>query len=191
MGEVIQTPMAERSILSLDPIWLDMNPNGWEFEDENLPFHFIDLEEGISEQSDVNYASIDVIGRAESYKMYMGTGNKVIPITFKFQSQGLSTSGSLTLSDVLIKEVRTPAMWLDALKYPYVGDDNLSHAPPTCILQIGQLFSGLVIATQVGIQWMPPFEPSTLLPYAAEVQCEFTVVRRDIGLFPVNNRWGA
>ena len=193
MGDaVVVPPLSELAYVALDPIWLGENPNGWQFDTIDLPFQFMDLEEGIAEQSEVNYANIDVVGRAESYRMYLGTGNKVIPLTFKFHAQGLSTSGQGTvLADILKKEVREPALWLDALKYPYEGDDYLSHAPPTCILQIGQLFAGLVIATQVGIQWLPPFEPSTLLPYAAEVQCEFTVVRRDIGDFPVNNRWGA
>jgi len=185
----IAGPLEGLAYLRIDDIWMSVNPNGWENPlGAELTFQFIDLEQGLQESASANYASIDVIGRAESYQVYMGVQNKQIPLTFKFQVQGSDPSKSL--SDSLIWEVRHPALWLDALKYPYIAPDGLSHAPPPCVLKLGQLFSGLVIAADVQINWQSPFDPDTLLPYGAEVICQFTVVRRFITNYPINNTWG-
>jgi hypothetical protein len=176
------------SYLQIDPMWYDLNPGGWPLEfPEYLDFIFIDLEAGIQESSAVNYGDIQVIGRAESYKTYLGTANKEIPLTFKFTAQGRQAFNIYT--DVLREEVVMPAMWLDALKYPYVGPDGLSHAPPRCFLQIGELFAGSVIATDVQITWQPPFDPDTMLPHGADVSCTFTVVRAFPAYFPTDNWW--
>ena len=197
----IHPPMAQ-AYIEIDPFWRREHPDGWKGKkitmerDETgwlkeikaeatyrLPFHFIDLEDGLEESAAVNYADNEVIGRAESYKTYMGTANREIPLTFRFQAQGLQESALDELTMVLRREVVGPALWLEGLKYPWTGDDGLSHAPPRCFLRIGDLFSGTVIATDVQLQWQPPFDAASMLPYGATVPCTFTVVKRVIADF--------
>jgi len=174
--------------ISIDPSWYDMNPGGWPLDfSERLDFTFLDLDSGIQETSSVNYGDVQVIGRAESYRTYLGSGNKEVPLNFRFYAQGLKRS--IVYEDVLREEVVKPAMWLEALKHPWQGADGLSHAPPPCFLQIGDLFAGRVIATDVQTTWQPPFDPKTMLPHGADVSCTFTVVRSVPTFYPTNNWW--
>lgn len=174
------TPLKDRLELRIDPdwprrkLWLGLQNNTI---GDKLVFTFFDFEEGIQEQAAVNYADIDVIGRAEVYKNFVGVSNREFSLNFKFQAQGV-TSGNLV--DVLDAEVVQPAKWIDALKYPITDQAGISHAPPPCLLQIGQLFHGRVIVTDASITWQHPFDPDTLMPYAAEVSTTLTVVRRRI-----------
>lgn len=159
--------------------WLDLKGNKL---GRKCEFTFIDLEEGIQESAGVNYADIDVIGRAEAFKNYVGTANREFSITFKFRAQGLVGD---TLAASLNREVVLPAKWIDALKFPITdrsgsGGTGISHAPPRCHLRIGQLFTGFVIVTDAQITWMHPFDPDTLLPHGADVSTTLTVVRRRI-----------
>jgi len=145
-----------------------------------LAFTFVDLEEGIQESMTPNYADIDIVGRAEMFKVYTGAGNREIPITFRFQAQGIGGATD-DVAAILKKEVRLPALWLDALKSPIRDlDSGISHAPPPCYLQVGQLFAERVIVTDANITWEHPFDPDTLLPFGATVPCTFTVVRSQI-----------
>ncbi len=153
-----------------------------------LVFTFVELEEGIQESAGVNYADIDVIGRAEAFKNYVGNTNREFSITFKFRAQGLKGDN---LADALNREVVLPAKWIDALKFAITdrsgsGGTGIAHPPPRCILQIGQLFTGFVLVTEAQITWMSPFDPDTLLPYGADVSTTLTVVRRRIQNYNFN-----
>jgi hypothetical protein len=165
--------------LQIDPSWLAHHkdyPLHESFGDR-LPFLFLDLEEGIEESAAVNYTEFEIVGRAESYKSYIGTDNREFPLVFKFRVQGVDLR---TLEEALNLEVMQPALWLDSLKAPYTGRDGLAHAPPPCMLSLGQLFFGRVVATDVQISWQSPFDPDTLLPHGADVSCTFAVVREHI-----------
>jgi len=181
-------PMRGMAFLRIDDDWLVMNPFGWPanrgFE---LPFLFMDLDQGVQENSDVTYASNEVVGRGEGYRSYLQTGNKEFPLVFKFQAQGLE--GTRDLRSTLIKEVREPALWLDALKYPWIGRDGLSHSPPPVLIEIGDLLAARAICSSAEITWQAPFDPDTMLPHGAEVQCSFTVVRNFVQGYPWDNRW--
>lgn len=178
MGDAIVGPISPGTFLLIDPDWIARHPGGWRSPlGPVLPFIFIDLEDGIEESAAVNYADIEVIGRAESYKSFIGAGNREFPLTFKFRAQGAIFS---TVALAIQAEVMGPALWLDALKQPFVGEDGLSHAPPPCFLSLGLLFFGRVVATDVQISWQPPFEPLSFLPHGADVTCTFTVVRARI-----------
>lgn len=182
MGEFMQGslagPINEGVYLEIDPMWLAHNvgyplsPMG-----KALRFIFIDLEDGIEESGAVNYADFEIIGRAESYKSFIGTGNREFPLNFKFRVQGVDYADP---NYAIQSEVLDPALWLDALKQAWTGSDGLSHAPPPCILSLGALFFGRVVATDVQISWQPPFEPDTFLPHGADVSCTLTVVREHI-----------
>lgn len=183
MGEVqgsIAGPINDGVYLEIDPTWLDHHKDyPLNFDTTvKLPFIFIDLEDGIEESAEANYTDFEVIGRAESYKSYIGTGNREFPLVFKFRAQGLGDFGGV--ESALLNEVRKPALWLDSLQVPWVGRDGLSHAPPPCILSLGQLFFGRVVVAPVQISWQPPFDPDTFLPHGADVTCTCTVVREHI-----------
>ncbi len=182
MGEVargsIAGPISDGVYLEIDPIWLQHN-RGFPLSPlgKALRFIFIDLEDGIEESGAVNYADFEIVGRAESYKSYIGTGNREFPLNFKFRVQGVDYADP---NYAIQSEVMDPALWLDALKQPWVGSDDLSHSPPPCVLSLGALFFGRVVATDVQISWQPPFERDTFLPHGADVTCTFTVVRERI-----------
>ena len=175
---VIARPIHDLVYIQIDPDWIAHHEGGWSSPlGDTLPFIFMDLEDGIEESGSVNYADFEVVGRAESYKSYIGAANKEFPLTFKFRAQGVDSDDLFT---VLVDEVQNPALWLDALKYPYTGADGLSHAPPPCLLSLGELFFGRVIATDVQISWQAPFDANTFLPFGADVTCTFTRVREHI-----------
>jgi len=98
---------------------------------------------------------------------------------------GGNTTGRKLLTSavagVLLKEVINPAMWMEALKHPIIGAGELQFAPPPVLLTVGRLIpTSRCIVTNSTLTWMPPFDPETLLPFQAEVQTTFTVVRTKI-----------
>ena len=181
---------------------VDQNPH----LERTLEFNFFDNEAGIIESSNVNYNDIDIIGRPEAFKVYASTTNKEIQLSLHFQAQGLDLTGSssrsrssfgdnvstvfLSLDDmssvesddldvaVIQDEVINPVRFLDSLKYPIVDEESeISFAPPPCLLQLGQLFLGRVVVTEVQIVWKAPYDPLTFLPLGADVQLAVAVVR--------------
>ena len=184
-------PQKYAAVVTIDPFWLSqhldypLGPLG-----SKLACKYVDLESGITETVGVNYADSDVVGRAEAYKTYMGSANREIQLTFHFVvdkddplTVPLFGSGNteadvtgLTLDDLVVQ----PALWFDSLKQPWVGSDGLSHAPPPCYLQIGELFVGRCVVTDASITWHHPFSVYTLFPHHSEVQVTFAVVRETI-----------
>lgn len=133
----------------------------------NCPF--VNLSDGLAETFGVDYADTQVIGRAESYKTFMGTTNREVQLSFWFWSQDGDPQA----------EVVAPARWLESLKSPVIDTvSKLSHAPPPVLIQIGQLLIARCVVTDATLTWQAPFEPRTLLPHGVEVQVTFTVVRR-------------
>ncbi len=129
---------------------------------------FIELEEGFEESFEANYSETDVVGRAEAYMTYTGGSNKEVPLTFQFHVQDGSP----------LAEVVRPARWLDSLKLPVVDiKAKVSHAPPPLLLQVGSLLIMRCVLATANIQWKSPFEPGTMYPHGAEVQCTFRSVR--------------
>ena len=176
---------------------------------DKLSFTFLDLEAGISEDMQPNYADTEVVGRAEQYKTFVGATNRIYQLTFKFQAQGiLSSALSLAAaaralnarlgfgpfgnaaqvkqaeSDralILEREVVNPMYWMEALKHPIIGNGGLSHAPPPVLLTVGRLIpTSRCVVVSATPTWQLPFDPETLLPFAGEVAVTFAVVRRDI-----------
>lgn len=166
--------------LRIDPTWdqytewvLAANPIG-----AQLNLTFMDLEGGITEDSKPNYAATDIIGRAEGFRTYMGTSNREISLIFQFVAQGI---GSNDYYNALLNEVQGPSRWLDSLKYPFVDSQGISHAPPPCILTVGQLLLLPVIVEAATIKWMNGWDPNTMLPLASEVSCTFVAVHPSLG----------
>lgn len=178
--------LGERLQVEIDPTWrhrkewASQNPIG-----AILQFRFFDVEEGIQEIATPQYGDIEVIGRAEAYKVYSGTSNLEIPLMFHFKAQGID---SKPLRQVLLDEVVNPTKWLLALKYPFTDKDGIAHAPPPVVLQIGQLFYGRMIITEATPTWKAPFDPDTMLPEGSEIQVTFTSVAREPGNYKVDGR---
>jgi hypothetical protein len=163
---MVTPPNSQLLSLQIDPTypWADKwaHPQG-----TSLAVQYYDTEGGFAESSAPNYADAEVVGRAEPYKTFTGTGSKEISITFNFKAQGEKS---------LQEEVTYPARFLDALKYP-LSSGRLSYPPPPCLLTIGALFIARVVITSADITWEAPFDPDTLLPHGASVPVTFTVVR--------------
>ncbi len=184
MSQSILPPQAGLLQLQIDPTWpyynqwLARSPIG-----ASLTFTFTDLEGGIEENSAPSYSDTPVLGRPESYKTYLGTSNRQVSFVFQFRAQGRPLSGQVTegIYEALDSEVTKPARWLDSLKYPYVDAQNISHAPPPCILTVGQLLLLRVVVTSCVVKWLPPWDPKTHLPFAADVACTFDAVHPMLG----------
>jgi len=160
-----QGSIQERAYLVVDdPHGLWRHPFG-----PVLRFTYIDFESGVQETVDSGWADTLPIGRAEPFKTFIGLASKEIQVNFTFQNFG----GDLET------EVLLPARFLDALKYPlYSVQQEISYAPPTCILKIGTLFIGRVILSSGSPTWKAPVDPDTLLPHTCEFSATFSVVRR-------------
>jgi len=197
--------------LQIDPNW----PHLTAFASQPIQLLFNSLtvvfctlgEEGLTEQATANYATSDVLGRAEQYKTFTGTGNREISMTFHFVTQGSASSGGSAYAENQngnyvpagtagtqtsngeytgtggpFLETVQPARWLESLKFPIPNSSvGLSYAPPPLILTVGKLLAARVALTEADIRWMPPFEPGTMYPFGAEVRCQFTVVRAVTG----------
>lgn len=152
----------------IDPTWphvaLWRHPFG-----RVLRFIYIDFDTGIQEGAAPDWATTATLGRAEPFQAYNGVGAREIQIHFTFQNQ----------NGDLLNEVVLPARFLDALKYGvYNPAQQLSYEAPPCLLKIGSLLLARVILTAGDVSWKNGVDPETLLPYQAEVQATFTVVRR-------------
>lgn len=123
--------------------------------------------DGFNENVAANYATTDVVGRAEQFKTFIGANNREIPLQFRFWCE----SGDFG------PDVMEPVRWLESLTHPVNANDGLSYPPPPVILQIGSLLVARCNVTDVNTRWGPPFEPGSMLPHGAECTVTFVVVR--------------
>ncbi len=210
----IVTDLGELFTVRIDPTWryrhLWGSPLG-----QKLSATFFDFDDGISESASVDYCDTSVIGRAEQFKTYTGTGNREVTLAFKFRAQGLVGGGSdiraggaamsaiqaplfidsngvetrdntSDLLSVIESEVVQPAKFLDALKFPLRQDNGISVGPPRVLLTIGRLLTMRAIVTAAQLDWKAPFDPDTLLPYGAEVNVTFTSVYEKVTEYNFN-----
>ena len=164
----LDPPLSSKLLsLRIDPTYqhagLWKHPNG-----SALTVTYVNLEEGIQETSAPNYSDVEITGRAEGYKIYSGTSNKEIQLSFHFQG----TDHNSVKEDVIY-----PARFLDALKYPLTSG-NLSYPPPPCLLKIGTLLMARVVVTSADITWEAPFDVKTMEPHSAAVPVTFTIVQK-------------
>lgn len=172
-------------VLQIDPNWPRADKLGGSVQGlfRRMVFAFVDqTEEGFSENVGVSYASSDVVGRDEQYKTYTGTDNRTIPMSFRLVAQGsVGDDGEETSPS--LEEVVKPARWIESMQHAFADPTTgISYAPPPLLLTVGQLLAARVILTDCSVKWDAPFEPGTMLPHGATVQCTFTVVRnaRDV-----------
>lgn len=161
--------------LEIDPTWphlhLWKHPFG-----RKLSITFFDSESGITETTVAAYDDVRVLGRAEMYKTFMNTTNREIPMTFRFQAQGVGDIGDQDLASQ--NEVVLPCRFLDALKEPvYDESQQLSFAPPPLLMKFGSLFFARCVMLNGSPTWEPPFIPSSLLPLRATYPATFVIVR--------------
>lgn len=170
----VEGNLGDRITVMIDPAWqhgpLWDSPLG-----NTLRVTFLDLGAGISEGAAPNYQNTEIVGRAESYKAYINTGNRQINLPFKFRAQGLFGSTRASIE----AEVINPARFLDALKYPvHDPNQNLSFAPPPVLVRFGELFIARCVLVSGDIQWLfDSMETDTLLPHGADFNAQFEVVR--------------
>ena len=165
--------------VSLDQTWPGEHLDPPFKDTTSLNFAFVNLEDGIQESAVPNWSETQVVGRAESFVSYTGGTNREIPLTFRFHAQmGAPEQGNaqaLTGAGP-VPEVVYPARWLDALQQNVVRN-GLAYAPPSLILQIGDLLLTRCVMQSANITWESPFEPATMLPHGASVECTFKVTR--------------
>lgn len=171
------SPLAKLATITIDPEWWALYGLRVGATTQSLALTFADLEGGITEQASAQYADTQIVGRAESFKSYIGTDNRQVNLRLQFRAQGL---GGANGQDTLNNEVTRPARWLEGLKYPFTDHKGVSHAPPTVILALGEL---LVMRCVVDctVTWLPPWDPVTHLPLAADVDVTFTAVHDNLG----------
>jgi hypothetical protein len=181
--QAVVPPLTALLNLYIDPTWKyatdwgnAAQPIGGNFNN----FTFPDLEDGLTEESTANYATTDIVGRAEAFKTFVGTSNRQVGLLIKFFAQGLGVNAGNYYA-ALQKEVQQPVRWLDSLKFPFTDSSGVSHGPPPCILMIGQLLFMRVIIEQATIKWMPGWDTNTMLAHAAEVQLQMTAVTPILG----------
>lgn len=170
---------------ALDMVPVDLGPNAfikidtgspggrhWPGADE-LRFQFLGNNE-FGDSVSAEYASIDIIGRSESYQSYHMTSNRDIPISLMFAAMGHGN---------LIDEVKKKADWCRALCYPrYVG--QRMYPPPVVLLYLGKMYSasnlpvrGLIMGCEVNYcAQEAPYDPETFEPYTAQVDLQFKAV---------------
>jgi hypothetical protein len=135
---------------------------------------FFDLLGGIGEDARAEYATTPVLGRGESFRNYVGTSNRVVPMMVRFAWQGVVDVTAD--ADQIRMEVMRPALLLDALKYPAQGQDGTWWPPPTVILNVGG-FLRMRATADCSIQWtgeITRISATEFLPTIAEVSCVFT-----------------
>ena len=137
-----------------------------------LNFIFTEDELSIGDAAEADWNEVQVIGRSEAYKVYSGTGNRVIGLQLLFQAQG--DGGNLKES--LKSEVQDKVNWLRALAYPFYTANGRMLPPPVVRLYFGELFKELRgIVPAPSVTWGAPWDPESRLPYRASVQCDFVV----------------
>lgn len=186
--EMCPVPDAEyvNVTLQIDPNWpwLGKIGNNIQAKFKKITFTFVDqTESGFQEQTGVNYATSDVVGRDEQFMTFTGTNNKTIPITFHFVGQsepyGGGGGGVYLGRGGPLAEVVLPTRWIESLQHAIVPDPKIgiAHAPPPLLLTVGRLLAARVVLTDCSFTWEGPFEPGSMLPHASIVECTFTVVR--------------
>lgn len=171
------SPLKHLITVQIDPIWFAQYGNLWKSPLGRLVgITYMDTDSGITESAQAHYADIDVIGRAQVFKTYMGTANREVPLVFHFQAQGIS---GLNMTETLKNEVINPAKWFDALNFP-IDNNGVSLAPPPVILTIGQLLVMRAIVAPV-VKWNYPVDPTTMLPLSCDVECTFIAVDETLG----------
>lgn len=178
----IVSPLNNLISIEIDPEWWARFGLLWKSPLRNrISVSFMENEQ-ITERAEVRYADNEVIGRAESYKSWMGTGNRELTLPLRFRVQGLT---GVDLWASLRNEVSDPAKWLEALKYG-INDNGVVYPPPPVIIVIGQLIVMRAVATAIELTWLPPWDPTTGLAHAANVECTFTGTHLELGNFEFN-----
>lgn len=126
---------------------------------------FVELD-GLQEHANPQYTPIAVIGRVENILVYAGGTNREITLPFRFQAERQSD----------IENVRFRALWLDALKMPWIGSTDISNPPPPVVVTIGTHLTMRALVTSCVITWIGPYIPGTLEPMGANVDVTFTSV---------------
>lgn len=130
-----------------------------------LTAQFVELD-GMQESANPQYTPMAIIGRMENVLVYAGGNNREVTLPFHFRAEHPAD----------VDSVRTYALWLDALKMPWVSSADLSNAPPAVVLTIGNHLQMRAVVTSCTITWLGPYIPGTLTPMAANVDVTFTSV---------------
>jgi len=124
--------------------------------------------EALVENINATYASSSVIGRAEDYMSYTGTQNRRYPLTASMAANDEAQARDM------VRAIRT----LQACCEPVRGENGFDFPPPPMIITIGTLAVARCVLESVQVTWGEVHEPGTLLPHHADLNLEFTVVRR-------------
>lgn len=148
--------------------------------------------QSIVEDSQPSYTHVPILNRPEHLTSFQGTSNREVTLVFRYLADG-TPSGDRAAD--LAKWVTSPALWLDALKYPVQDARKIFHAPPTVRLTVGGVLTALrCVVTDVAIEWTGPWyyteDPSqSALPMQADVQVTFVSVGvGGSGMLPISRQ---
>jgi len=103
----------------------------------------------ISESSHSNYAAQSPLGRFEPTKTFSNNNNRTVSFRVELAATG---AGASTAGEAAKKEVRGPALWLNALTLPSFYESR-PLPPPFVFLRVGSVLSIGGIVTACNIEW--------------------------------------
>jgi acyl-CoA synthetase (AMP-forming)/AMP-acid ligase II len=185
-------PLTSIITLRVDPTWAyyaDWVDNAPASIGASFSPTFLDFDSGFEISSSPNYQDVAPVGRAESFKTYVGNSNRELSILFQFRAQGLGATANQNqqLYNAIQNEVLLPCRWLESLKYPFIDAQGISHAPPPLILVLGQILTMRCLLMAGNPKYMAPFDPVTGLPMSAEFAVQLVSISPSMGNYNFAN----
>lgn len=109
------------------------------------------MPDSISDYKTANWGDINVIGRAEPYRVYANS----TPRTFAFSLKFIASTSQGDAG--VIAEVKNKVHFLQSLVYPTENAGIVDH-PPVIFLIIGDFISSRCIAKTYNTRWSGPWE---------------------------------
>jgi len=114
-----------------------------------LMFTLLDLEYGVQDNIQHNYAEITPYMRSEAFKYYSGSQNEHLEFMVRFFAY-----------DNPKKEVHASYEYLSALQYPWVdteiGEDGYKYPPPRLMLSLNASVVKLGYIAAMNVTWFSP-----------------------------------
>lgn len=157
---VSKTPISGTACVSIEA-------DGAHKPDGYSALYFTGFDPAIAEGIQAQYATADVVGRAESYLTYTGTANRELSLSLECHAQTPQE-----MSD-MYDAVRI----LQSLCEPIPGDKGFDYAPPPVIVTVGRLLTMRAVVESVTPTWGPNYDEN-LRPIGCTIAIQFKCVRK-------------
>lgn len=111
-------------------------------------FSSVELERGLSESSNPQYATISALGRPEMFKTFMGNSNREVAVTVNLMSSARGDPDEY---------VALTTRWLKSLQYAVTNSAGMVYAPPSLTVQIGSVIFMRALLTGCTPLWGGPW----------------------------------